>query len=236
VVPLKRVLHGKLHDPRPDVIKNLAECGSVLLTCRNRARIVRTVGQEVRMVRKVERFSAKIHSLPLTQSNRPREREIHIEEPRADERERLHIARNAIRYWRGKRGAVQPAVDRLMLAIRIRQDLRRAISSNAIQVGIDSRRGAERNSGMHAADNRKLPVARNRSQRPLRERRSLKHSRQIENVPQVRAGALSAIGSPIVRIRVRPRQQRRAEIGDAMRPCVIGLNREVVRQAVLQRE
>src|SRR5439155_11883217 len=162
-LPLERVLDRELHDPRPDVVEKLAEGGSILLTSGDGTRVIRAVGQKVGAVRNVERFDAKIHALPLTNTNRFREREVHIEIAGTYKRVRAHTAPDSIRHRRSKRGSVQPAVYGFVLAIRIRKNLRSPISADAVEVRVDSGGGAEGDSGVRAADHCKLPVARDAS-------------------------------------------------------------------------
>src|SRR2546427_5476264 len=233
---LEGVLDRELHDPRPGVVQKLAEGSSVLLTSGDGARVIRAIGQKVGAVRNIERFRAKIDALPFTNTKRFSEREVHIEIAGTYERIWAHIAPDCIRHRRGKRSPVQPAVYGFFLAIGIRKDLRSAVSSHTVEVRVDSRGGAEGNPGVRAADHCKLPVARDASHQRLRECRSLNHGRKIEDVPEISPRTTSTVGPSIVGIRIRTRQQRGAEIGNAVRPRVIGLNCEVIRQAVLKRK
>ena len=142
--PSEGVLNCELHDPRRHVIENLAEGGSVLLTRGDGARVIRTIGQKVGTVCNIECFSAKIHALAFTNTNRFRQCEVHIEIAGTYERIRGHVAPDSIRHRSGKRGSVEPAVYGLALAIGIWKDLRRAIAHRRQRDDAGPRSGGER--------------------------------------------------------------------------------------------
>src|SRR5262245_1864170 len=132
------------------------------------------------MVRQVEGFDSKLQALLFPHLEAPCQTHINSNASWTLNAERSHIAVRAKGGY-GKCRRIQPAIERLVWAVRITKDLIRQRTALPGQRAIGSGGDAQRLSTSQHDDIRNLPAAKNRIGKP-----GCVHCGHIENVTTVR--------------------------------------------------
>ena len=110
------------------------------------------------MIRKVEGFGAQLQRLAFSNRERPRESKIQLKHSWTPEAQRTKVPVRA-GSRRGKGCRIEPAINRLVGQIRIREHLIGTLGCRSIQSIIDARGHGEGVARPDFHDRRDLPVA-----------------------------------------------------------------------------